>query len=420
MREKLSIVKKNNKMGVKIEDFEDFVLFFFLGSFILAKFIGHFLYRAFGVGFICYYIIKILKRQYVVIGKGIIWQVGFVLSCIASLLYSKQIKLGHFYTILTTSIFIFTVSQYFYKEKLKTENMEKVLKYISFWGIVFMIYVFITQFNNFQYGRLGSRGLSEQFENAIGFSYYSIIISIVLIWNLFNEKKKKVFNCSMLCISLFVSIMTGGRKAVLLPICFLALYMIITSKNSFKLIKRVFFIAMLIVIIIILCMKVEFLYDIFGYRLEGLLYSIFKIGNPNAETITSDLGRASLAINGIKLFLNKPLIGYGLSMSLDLNYLSGLGYLHCHNNFVEMLVSGGIIMFIVYYWIYIYIFSNFFKLSKYDNTNLSKFFISFLIVNLISDVGTTSYNLLNFNIIILFATIYISILKKELKIKENI
>lgn len=396
-------VKKN-----KSYNFNDLIMFIYMGTFIFARIIDKNIYRILGIFFIVYFLFQIIIKGKLVFNSAVIWQILFIISNISSLLYADIIKSGILYTIISTATFIFFISQYFCDEKDNVYSIESVLKYMTFWGICFMLYILLTQSQYFQYGRLGSRGLSDKFENAIGFSYYTIIITILFIRNALNNKKYKLINYTLVVIAIFISMMSGGRKSVLLPMLFLVIYVILKYKNNaIKVIVMSFITFIIIGIVLIISLEVEFLYDIFGYRLEGLLNSLFGIGQSNIETMNSDIGRKLLILNGIRLFFQKPVFGYGLGMSYELNSLNGIAYLHSHNNFIELLISGGLVMFITYYWIYIYLFKKMFKLIRKDKSDLSIFFIAFLVINLISDIGTISFNLLNFNMFILLASVYV-------------
>ena len=89
-------------------------------------------------------------------------------------------------------------------------------------------------------------------------------------------------------------------------------------------------------------------------------------------------------------FYKTPILGIGMGNSLEL--LASVGqrrtYLHC--NFVEILASGGIIGFVIYYCIYVKLLGGLWKYRKYrsQTTNLC---IVLLLLMLIMDYGMVTY-----------------------------
>lgn len=82
---------------------------------------------------------------------------------------------------------------------------------------------------------------------------------------------------------------------------------------------------------------------IFSTILERLESYLSVSGN------SSDNLRAELIRYGLELFAENPLLGYGLN-NYQLFHWSGL---YSHNNYIEVLVSLGIMGFLIYYSIFI-------------------------------------------------------------------
>jgi len=60
--------------------------------------------------------------------------------------------------------------------------------------------------------------------------------------------------------------------------------------------------------------------------------------------------RYFMALMGLNLFSESPIFGHGLN---SFSVMSGLGY-YSHNNAVEILVSGGLLLFLCYYFVFFY------------------------------------------------------------------
>lgn len=409
--------KYNSIKLLEIKNIDDIMIFLYVGVFIFDKLLPFDIYFIFGALFVLYFFLKLIINGKLAMNKAILWQLFFILISLFSLLYSEEILIGIIYTIITTFCFIFTFSQYFSVKNTNTTGILKVLQYFIFWGCLFTLYVFVTQFKNFgSGGRLGTRALGDQFGGATAFSYYSILIAILLIWYTFYTQNKKWFYLIMASAAMFLNMMTGGRKAVLLPVFFVIIYgYMLNRKKALNMIKYVVLSLFLLYIIIQISLKVPLINDVFGYRIESMMSLFIETSNTDITTINSDKYRFTLIGSGLELFLDKPLLGYGIGSSRLLFDKAGLGYRHAHNNFIEMLLSGGIIMFISWYWIYVYLITNIWKLKRFSDKKISYFFISILLVNLVSDIGSTMYNVLHFNYFVTIASVYIKILKNKRK-----
>ena len=100
--------------------------------------------------------------------------------------------------------------------------------------------------------------------------------------------------------------------------------------------------------------------------------------------------RMSLAQLGIQLFQQHPIIGIGIDNPRLYTYgVVGETY-YLHNNFVEILSSGGVIGAVLYYWIYVRLIISYIKRRNFDDPQYC-FCLVLLILLLIMDYGMVSY-----------------------------
>ena len=93
---------------------------------------------------------------------------------------------------------------------------------------------------------------------------------------------------------------------------------------------------------------------------------------------------------GIDLFKKNPLLGIGIG---NANIYTQLYYHHnhyLHNNYIELLACGGIVGFVIYYSMHLYLLINYFKYRKYRDRDYDICLI-LLLLNLIVDCGVVSY-----------------------------
>ena len=133
-------------------------------------------------------------------------------------------------------------------------------------------------------------------------------------------------------------------------------------------------------------MTVDPLYNVLGSRMEELVNGVLG-GNADSSFDT----REEMAQLGIKWFWEKPFLGYGLgNYSMLYGALTGR-YTYSHNNFVEILVSGGLVGFIIYYSIYAFIFIKLFKSVFIKKDVLSIILFAVNIVSLVLHISDISY-----------------------------
>ena len=93
---------------------------------------------------------------------------------------------------------------------------------------------------------------------------------------------------------------------------------------------------------------------------------------------------------GIQIFKQHPILGIGIA---NANIYTQLYYGHdhyLHNNFVELLACGGVVGFIIYYSMHLYLLANFWRCKKHFDAEYRLCFL-LLIINLIVDYGLVSY-----------------------------
>lgn len=175
--------------------------------------------------------------------------------------------------------------------------------------------------------------LEENNRNVIG-----IILSLGTLYMLhLGVTQNKLFLLLMLVPS-SLGLITGSRKSLLAIIIGLILYAFLYSTYCVKKKNRKRLRVMLLVLVAVIgllyaCFNVEFLYNIIGFRVEGLLGTLF--GGKNTEA--SAVQRSQMIEKAWEMFLQKPLFGWGID---GFTAKSGFGT-YSHHNYMEMLVSFG-------------------------------------------------------------------------------
>lgn len=276
------------------------------------------------------------------------------------------------------------------------DNRIRVMQIFKISAYFLIVYIIVVNFSSVFSGRFGTgtpylfglTGISGRTYNSNTVAkivYLTIIFSVFLYNNTGAKKEGKInyFGIGLLLLFLFL---TGSRTGIILILCFLMLYYTTLSRNVSSKIKYIFGGFMLIMISYVLIMNVSFLYNIVGNRVEVLLNGVSS--GWDYESGTSAYYRDIMIQRGISLFKERPLFGWGLD---NFTKLSPYGTFS-HSNFIELLVSCGIVGFLIYYFAYTVLLKNTFKFRNNEFVkNESCMFLSYLVPMIILNVSTVNY-----------------------------
>ena len=292
------------------------------------------------------------------------WIGGFALFCLASAVWatnrSEAISKG--VTIIELLICMSCMYVY-YKEY---GSVEQLLTVIMWTGYVVMAYsvLFIGVSETIRVITTSGHILTA-FSNRNGVAIilmYSLLITLYR-WLFRGFKALYLLSIPELVFILLI----GSRKAfvgVIIGIALLFLYKIV-SERQFKTLGRT---------VILLAA---------GYFIIRILsdFNIFSFVSHRMESIFNYLS------GSLQVFRANPILGIGFGNS----YLYGIGdYTYFHDNFVEILSSGGILGFIIYYGMYVYILFKLLKNHVFKRSDMMLILI-ILILTLVMDYGSVSY-----------------------------
>jgi O-antigen ligase len=267
----------------------------------------------------------------------------------------------------------------------KEERINFILLTITLVAVYTTVLLVInTPANDWGNARLGeSIGL-----NANDLALKMAISSIISVY--LGKVNKKNYYFLFAIIFTIITFLTGSRKAFFMIIIGLIFLYTTNLKN-----KRNIIIIIPIMLIISfsswkLIMTVPQLYDVLGERMEQMLNAFLGQG----EVDQSTLDRLNMINTGISLFKERPLIGYGVS-----NFSVLTIHAYAHNNYVELLVSVGLLGTLLYYSLYVWII---FKMLKLKGKNAG-LIISLIIGLVVMEYGQVTYYIEIYQIIIAFA-----------------
>ena len=172
--------------------------------------------------------------------------------------------------------------------------------------------------------------------NAIAF-FCSLSVFLSLLY-IIKEKKFKYF--FVMCFLVIGLMLTGSRKGLLLLVAgvIFILFTIYTKQRFESLLLSLLALG----IVYLLTMNIPFLYNIIGERTQALIVSIFSDGPVSEASIQT---RKLLRQEAFSYFKRRPMLGYGIDTFRQMNKW----HIITDNNYLELLVSGGIVGLIIYY-----------------------------------------------------------------------
>jgi O-antigen ligase len=216
-----------------------------------------------------------------------------------------------------------------------------------------------------------------------------MLAAIGIVIQIDNCLRTKKIGSSFLCIpSIILIALTQSRKALLVLVIGGILCVVFHNTDTKNILKSAGKLLVLIPLVLVVLHGVMSLPIFSGLmeRMDSWIAGATGAGHFDS----SSLLRNQMIEIGLHQFLDTPVFGIGMANAhlVSLEHLGLDAYLH--NNYVELLVGGGIIGFLLYYSMYAYVLA---VLVKYRNNKNSEYVICLvmLIILLMLDFGMVSY-----------------------------
>ncbi len=221
------------------------------------------------------------------------------------------------------------------------DDLRRVLKLYLYAALIFTFVVAVLSGGNIFGSRLGDNINFTGGDSLYNSNLIAIVAAFAYLIALYiyTLEKKRRFLWSIIWLVLIV-LLTGSRKGIMMIIMETALLRFWLYPK--KRIQNLLIFAVMGFVICLALMSIPLLYQIAGSRFEALLNVVLNREIEDASTET----RLGLIRLGWSYFQQRPWTGYGLDC---FRYLLSSFETYSHNNYIEMLVSGGIIGFISYY-----------------------------------------------------------------------
>lgn len=275
-------------------------------------------------------------------------------------------------------------------------NMDDMLDILSVAGSFTIVTTLITSLKyDYVWGEWVDGTISESRVGAtpagtcVDTANFIIILLIPVIYNIYVNKSWKKYALPA-ALGIFL-IFASGAKAAIIPLAFVFIILIIGTSKDKKVIRRnLLVLGIAGVLGIILIMSVPLLYRIIGARFVELFTSL---NDTEYDLHTSTGQRMAVTAEFKKHFGEHPIFGHGFYAFKEMPYsqleeykvdgVVNYRHIHIHNNFMEILFGFGIVGFILYYWLPVYVLiKSFMSKNKQVIILVLSIMVSFLFIDL--------------------------------------
>ncbi len=349
-------------------------------------------------GFLIVTFAYLYKIRAIKISKYHIITLIFILYNILLIIFGSPFDRFQSFKMVRTVVLNLILSIAIFSLLMKVNDSNKLLKTYVYFAIITNIIIFFIYRDSLLSGRLAFSwkdlsntyrflGMQIRTTNSNGIAYYSAA-AFIFSGYLYSLKENKRFAYLLICIFLvFVIVITGSRKGLFfLAMGLFILIHILTDKNNKK--KIIYYSAAIgaMLILYLIINHVPVLYNIVGWRLNQLI-NLLTGANVRDGSINT---RLKLIEEAVEFFKQRPIFGYGLD-SFRVMYKEGIV---ADNNYLDILVSSGIIGFIIYYSYVLFVLRDYIKTK--NKSKIFKILICMLVINLILEIGSTTYFVRNY------------------------
>lgn len=263
-----------------------------------------------------------------------IWSLGLIFLAFFSTMYAPDKKAAVRIAISLVQVALFgnLIVPYFRDAK---RNIQVFLYACMIGAVGLGVHLFLSApFGQLISYRLG--GTIDINENQVGF-FFAIAFLVAFYYGIVE---KKVWFIPISFMFAVVSLFSGSKKAVIVILIGLFLLLLLTRKPTFASFSVMILIIGAEIGLLILSFSWQPLYVVLGSRIETMFGLLLGGSMDESTSIRWDMMQTGLA-----MFLENPLLGSGLGAFAK----SYVYQTYSHNNYIEILVSLGLIGFI---WIY--------------------------------------------------------------------
>lgn len=281
---------------------------------------------------------------------------------------------------------------------IKPEDL-RILPYVISCSSILLFICTVNRFDIYAGERFGN----DLAGNANIISPLYMIAAMSSVYCVFRDKNwlAKILFLLFYAMQIYAIVLTGTRKALIISILFFAFYFILTRRRKVYMVASLLVSIVLVFIAYLALFNVPILYDLIGYRFEGMVAAF-----TNNQGDESTMERMSMLHDALNFWSSRPLAGIGLNLFAEKSVYGT----YSHNNYVELLSTTGLVGFVCYYLIYISVLARLRVGGPRLDTIFCFLFILFLAL---FDLGAVTYKYSLIQICLSLCGIYCSGLQRE-------
>lgn len=320
----------------------------------------------------------------------------FMCFCFASIFWAlnKNFAFQKCIFICACVMLVIVMTNYF----IRIKSVDSLLFTIAVMGIAMAVYVIIFEggLSAFYAKATSSIGQANLSKSRVGGDINNVNFigmqcgysAVVLFY--YALFKKRIYCYFMMFLPLIVTAASGSRKALLIVIIGVFLLMFFKQREQRNIQKYLKVLVGIFVVAFILrfLFSLDIMYTVV-HRMEMSLNALFNKSSGNVDG--SSETRFLLIKVGLEQFLRTPAFGVGLGNAALVNAAKINFGAYSHNDYIEHLVNGGLVGFLLYYRIFWYCAKNYFRMLKLDNDSDNVISFIIMVLVLISNFAMVTY-----------------------------
>lgn len=314
----------------------------------------------------------------------------------------------------TTILQILLCASMLYLHYEKKDSIDDLLLVVMWAGYVVTLYTIA--FFGLDYLKEAAEDSRMESEyansNLIGIA---VALACTIQVHFFANKKHRWSSIFLIPAVLIIAASQSRKALLLLVIGVFGVYLAKIAEDRDLLKKTLRLLTAVLVLVVAFSLLYSLpIFDGVRDRMDSMFASVTGEGKVDNSTNL----RNSMIQLGLEWFKERPILGIGIGNThiIAATYLLEDTYLH--NNYVELLCSGGIIGFAIYYGMYVYLFVKLIQYRKVDQARVGLGLV-WLVLMLIMDYGMVSYYSKEQWIYLMIHFLNVTCLGKEHRRKRN-
>lgn len=270
------------------------------------------------------------------LGKNVLLPIAFTAYSALSIVWSYSENTAYSQFITQVQLFLLLIFTYLVMIEGGTIKDYLDAVYVSGFGMIIFAMIKYGGLENYIAIMEEGERMGEEIANQNTYGMLFANASLCATYYMFTRKQKR----HMLSILLFAffALSSGSKKATVLII--VGVLGVSTVWFGIRKLHKTLFAGVLILAGAWFLLQLP-IFEVVNERLDSFL---------SGELNMSDRNRMHMIQYGLELFKHRPVLGYGLD-NFRVLYIERF---QSHNNYVELLVSGGIVGLVLYYLMYLY------------------------------------------------------------------